>query len=380
MRRADASLLLRTLELRGGGAIDPLEWTPAVLASILPVVRSEGAELWLYRRLEELGILSDEAVAHLIRPTARELAIRWMRVDEQTEAVIREFTALGIPFALIKGPARRAAAGTLYRYADAKSSSDVDVMVPEDRAEAAWHALIEREYEVAADAHRPRIHPHHFHLPPIWDDRRVAVEIHFSTDRWVPPREAWRRATVGADPVTWSGHDLRIPNATELVWHGLAHAFKQGPPLAYRLRSLLDAVAIMASGAVIRWDVIRERIDAGEVREQHWSDQSPVVPAAAVFAWLGAAAGLAGARIPEDMSAHGVVSLERLVRWRALLDGVRSARLSYRLLEEGIRCEAGLVPTPSAPGAPSLVRAQYFANTGTARLSYLIWRGLTSPT
>ena len=376
MRPADTSLLLRTLQLSGGGPVDSPAWSPLLLRSILPVLREQGADLWLFRRLEDLGLLADEARSQVVGPLLRELAIRWMRIDEQTEAVIGALTSLGIPFALIKGVARRAATAR-YPYADAKSSSDVDVLVPEEAAEAAWHGLIRNGYEVASSGDGPRTHPLHFHLPPIWDDRRVAVEIHFSTDRWVPPSEAWCRATVEADPVTWCGHQLKIPSATELLWHGLTHAFKSGPAAAYRLRAFLDAASILVS-APIRWDLIRERIREGEVREQRWGESSLLAAPDVVYRWLAGAARLAGSELPSDIQAAGAVSLEHLVQWRALFDKVQPYSMQERVLDEGIRREGGWDPGSTDPKTPGYARVRHRAVTRAIRLSYHAWRGIIS--
>lgn len=377
MRMANVKLLLRTLQLRGASSMDPGSWTPAVMQSLLPLLHQQGADLWLFRRLEDLGLLADEERARVVRPLARALSLRWMRIDEQTEAVIRVLSGLGIPFRLIKGVARRAAAQR-YPYADAKSSSDVDVLVPEEAAETAWQGLLRHGCEVAASPDGPRTHPLHFHLPPIWDARRVAVEIHFSTDRWVPPAEAWRRATVAADRVSWCGHELEIPSATELLWHGLTHAFKSGPAAGYRLRAFLDAASIMAS-APIRWEVIRGRIHSGEVREQRWGETSISAPAEVVGRWLGGAARLAGVELPAELRPAGSLSLEHLVRWRGLFDKVEPWTIQERLLDEGIRREGGWDPAATDPERSGYLRARHRALTRVIRLSYSAWRGVLSP-
>lgn len=377
MRAADTTLLLRTLQLSGSSGIDSRAWTPRLLRALLPVLREQGADLWLFRRLEELGLLADDARAGIVRPLARDLAIRWMRIDEQTEAVIEALNSLGIEFVLIKGVARRASAGR-YPYADAKTSADVDVLVPEAAAESAWQGLLDSGYEVASSGDSPRTHPLHFHLPPIWDRRQVAVEIHFSTDRWVPPREAWRRATVEADSVTWCGHELRIPNATELLWHGLTHAFKSGPAAAYRLRAFLDAASIMAC-APIRWDVIRERVRAGEVREQRWGEASVVAATDVIHRWLGGAAWLAGSELPGDLQVAGTLSLKHLVQWRARFPNVAPYTMQERLLDEGLRREAGWDPGSTDPETPGYPRLRHRAVTRAIRLWYYAWRGIISP-
>lgn len=375
MRPADAALLVRTLQIGNVATPGTEGWTRSRLERVLPAVRDQGALLWLYRRLDAVGVLAQPGVIELLRPEVRELSLRAARVEEQTDVVIRALREEGIPFALIKGQARRAAAASFYPYGDARSPSDVDVLVQEQDAEAAWDALVRRGHRVAANGDGPRSHPLHFHLPPIWDERLVAVEIHFSTDRWLPPAEAWRRATATADQVTWWGHELRIPSATELLWHVAAHAFKGGPGDAFRLRAFLDAAAVLSGSRPINWEVIRDRIAAGEVKEQRWRRSSPVVPDQVIARWLGTAARLGGTELPPDLARAGTVSLERLIRWRSLVAGLPLPRLRRRILMAGLLGETGLDALPWRD--PGSEHGGGRAVTRGARWSYAAWRRLS---
>ena len=50
---------------------------------------------------------------------------------------------------------------------------------------------------------------------------------------------------------TWFEHDglgLKVPSATELLWHGVAHGVHQGAA-GFRLRFLLDAAAVWCQWA-----------------------------------------------------------------------------------------------------------------------------------
>ncbi len=159
----------------------------------------------------------------------------------------------GVPSVLLKGSARRAAAA-LYPYADARDTLDIDLLVPEACARPLWECLRSAGYEVMVE-----LPPGHFHLDPLSRPGGVAVEIHTSTSLRIPPEEAWRRAASDGDVVEHDGLGLKVPSATELLWHGVAHGVHQGAA-GFRLRFLLDAAAVCASGRAVDWDLIGERL------------------------------------------------------------------------------------------------------------------------
>ena len=370
---ADAQLILDLLRLRGGpdAAAVAEAWKRASADPMLAtLLRLEGAELWLYRRLRTLGLTSDPALAEALRTAAHRDALIGLRVDEETEAVAGILTGAGIPFSLIKGPARRAAA-SLYPFADARSTSDVDLLVPEARGDEAWQALAAAGY-VAVD---PEGTPdEHFHLPPLWSARRVAVELHTSTSAHVTPADAWRRATDGADTVTWAGRTLSVGSATELLWHGLSHAFMHGGD-GVRLRTFLDGAAILASGRAIDWAVIESRIASGEVRNP---ESDALVQPRELRRWIATSALLAGVEVPAAITSDGRCPLAQLLRWRTLALGAPIGRAGRgRLLEEAARCEFGMSLTPTLAHQSRLRWARRFVASAAARAVYIGWRALT---
>ena len=369
----DALLLLDLLRLRGGpgGASVAEAWRRASANPRLPeLLRLEGAELWLYRRLRALNLVTDPALAEVLRAAAHRDALIGLRVDEETEAVIDVLSAAGVPFSLIKGPARRAAAA-LYPFADARSTSDVDVLVPAARGDEAWAALTTAGYEPVDAAGTP---DEHFHLPPLWTARRVAVELHTSTSAHVEPAEAWRRVTDGADAIRWAGRMLSVGSATELLWHGLSHAFMHGGE-GVRLRTFLDGAAILASGRTIEWAVVEARIGAREVRNP---ESDAVVRPRELRRWIATAAMLGGVEVPAEIAADGCYPLAQLLRWRALALGAPVGRAGRgRLLEEAARCEFGLSLTPTLAHQSRLRWARRFVASAAARAVYVGWRAVT---
>lgn len=371
MSRHGAGTLLRTLRFAPADSTLAAGWTPVLVRELLRLARAEGAVLWLARRLGDLGVLADPELAAIVRPVAYRELPRGMRVDEQTEAVVESFTAREIPFVLLKGPARRALTAH-YPYADARSTTDVDILVPEGRARAAWEGLREQGYE---EAYPPgTLPPNVVHLPPIWDHRRVAVEIHVTTSPWVTPEEAWRRATTDSTGVTWRGRQLDLPGATELIWHGLAHAYSHEPAEVYRLRAFLDVAAILAVRPRVDWETIAARLAGGELHEIQWRVSPRPLDPALARQWLGAAAWLAGVSLPAAVAPATPLALERLVRWRGVVGRLPAERLRERVLAEGVRCEVGLEPTRIMDGSTPTQRIRRVVVTRLSRLAYRGWR------
>lgn len=371
MSRRDARVLLDTLELGGtvergeGPAAGALRegWRSVHGRAMAAALAWEGGVQWLARRLGSLG-LAEAPPAELrasLRAAATAERAANLQVDEEAEEVVRYLLGRGIPCVLIKGTARRAAAG-LYPCADARATVDVDMLLTGEGVEAAWHDLRARGWPLATDASATPAG--HYHPPPLRGPHGVTVELHRSTAAALPPDEAWRRANSGADVVDWHGLRVRVPPATELLWHGLAHALDAGPR-AFRLRYFLDGAAILAAGAALDWEELAARVSA----------RAEVDPRLA-RAWLGAAARLAGRPLPPLLSdAQVSFDLVRTMAWRlAVLGRGGGARFGERLLEEGTRAELRLPVTPVVEGTGAFRRSRRWVAGRAARLAYRAWR------
>lgn len=358
-------LLFRTLQLRPETpAVELAEaWCAERPDGLLALTAYEGAAQWVLRRLQTTASDASAPAGFVqsLRVRTRQEAARNLLVDAEAERVIARIEAAGIPCVLIKGTARRAAAAR-YPYADARATHDVDVLVPADAAGRAWGDLRAAGYGRVSEATSPH------HLPPLIGEGSVGVELHTSLAHAMAPDEAWRRTTDGADELEWSGRRVRVPSATELLWHGLAHALK-ATMVAWRLRYFLDGSAILAAGQPIMWPVISERLDAGEAGD----------PAQA-RRWLGAAARLAGGALPAEVAGNeAAFDVARALRWRrAVLARHKDALFGARLLEEGTRVELGLSTAPAVEGTGPLLQARRRLGGRAARMVYVVWRALNA--
>lgn len=276
-----ARLVAHTLRL--GNGLEPTQlaaqWRDARTGGLDRLVEFEGCALWLQRRLQQIGAasLAELGFASWLRRRAHADAARNLLVDAEMTVVAKLLARWGVPHLFIKGSARRLAC-QLYPFADARATHDVDVLVPADAAQPVWDRLRAWGY---GPAMRPdETPPEHHHLPALWNDGRVAVEVHCSTSPYLAPAAAWTRATAGASDVERDGLRLRVPGATELLWNGLAHGLRHRAN-GFRLHFLLDGAAIWASGATIDWREIVRRAQAGEAGRR-------------AGRWLSAAAWLAG--------------------------------------------------------------------------------------
>lgn len=364
-----ATLLLQTL--RFGDRLEPASlraaWATAATPGLARLVSFEGCALWLYRRLRQIdeawaSPLATSTFGTWLERRARADAAQNMRVDAQTESLLRLLNARGIPHVLLKGAARRAAAH-LFPYADARTTNDVDVLLPATEARHMWEQLRTLGYDYAT---RPEHTPSgHYHLPPLCDRGRVAVELHTSTSRAVSSEEAWRRASSGTRELRQHGITMPVPSSTELLWHGVTHAVHHQTG-AFRLRFFQDVSVILASGAEIDWGELRARLDSTEIADR-----------SVTGAWLGAAAWLAGTRLSTDITGSvAPFDLPRALRWRlAVLRRLSSTtRSGEKLLEEGTRAEIGWGLTPAPAGTPVLLRGRRRAAAAAARFTYSLWR------
>lgn len=361
------AVLLGTLRL--GDEPTPAEtqsaWRGLETAGLSALVDHEGCALWLYRRLKGAGALAvpQPHFTAWLSQRSRDQAARNLLVDARIDRLSEWLRQCGYPHVWLKGAARRAGAAR-YPYADARATNDVDLIVPQEVAQEVWEGLRRSGYEPAGP---PGLTPpDHFHLVPLWSEDRVAVELHLSTSTQVSPEEAWRRATSSGVTVSRDGRTLAIPGATELLWHGMAHGLLHGTR-GFRLRYLLDASVVLASGEPVAWDTVAERLQSSEVPSRELS-----------LAWLGAAASLAGCTLPPDLGGVAPFALGRALRWRlaVLRRSAGYPRAAEKLVEEGTRAEIGWPLLPGVPGTSAAVRLRRRSASLAARGVYQAWRML----
>ncbi len=343
-------------------------WADMNTTALLALTKSEGADVWLDRRLRENRTAVPVTIATKLRERMKRAAVLNLRIDEQTVRVGALLTAHDLPWALIKGQARRAAASK-YPFANARTVSDVDLLVPQDTAHDAWQLLcthgFSRLYEES-----PWIKADH-HLPVISDASGVAVELHTTTMLTVPPTEAWRRATEGSDEVEWQGLAVRVPSATELVWQALAGGAADGVE-GFALRALLSVAAILTTQPSIDWELIAARMAAAEVAEVETDRR---VGDEQLRRYLDLAAAFAGVEVPAVFRPRTPANIALLLRWRSRLYGSRVPRaVRERLLEEGLRVEASLPLTPWHALIDPFRNTRRRVSSIAARAIYTGWR------
>src|SRR2546427_9435986 len=148
-----ADLLLTTLRLRGDCGVAGLRrrWADLDPAGLAALAEYEGSVLWLHRRLRELGLF-DVVPANLsewLSTRARRLAARNLLVDAQRDELVQILNDWRVPHVLLKGAAQRLAADR-YPYADARPTTDVDVLVPAELALPTWDGLRTTGFESVA--------------------------------------------------------------------------------------------------------------------------------------------------------------------------------------------------------------------------------------
>ena len=385
-----ARLLLDTLRL-APDTIDATlaaRWARADDTALVTLAKYEGAEIWLARRLRAHGITLGAASADALDAAALRARARTMRADAALESVLEAFRATQVECVLLKSAALRRLTARL-PYADARTSADVDVLVsPADGDHAlgvlrarGWSLLDLAEVVQTGDLAVPApsergtrraslaAQPKH-HLPSVADASGVAIELHLSTGPSVRPMEAWRRAITARVQATVGTHQAWVPTDTWLLVHAVTHALSDTMESArggLRLRHWLDG-AVLIAGGELRWDLIRERVETGELG-----------PSALARSWLWSAATLAGVPLGIDEIGPGDLAplpLERLLAWRlhVLARHAATDRWGQKLLEEGARTEIGLAP--ELPWKPETWRVRLRRRSAqlAARASYRWWR------
>lgn len=355
------NLLFHTLRLKPARGADALatDWRTTPADGLMPLLLFEGAAAWLQRRLTETGLEAAAPTPFLeaLRARIRKEAATNLLVDEEVVRVVRLLTDARVPNVLLKGNARRAAAAR-WPCADARYTSDVDVIVPAAESQRAWDLLTAAGYSRATDA----LSPHE--LPALIGPARISVDIHISLAHRLPADEAWRRVSTNAIEIPWQGMVVRVPNATEMLWHAVTHALQHGV-IAWRLRFFQDGASILGGADAIDWETIRRRVAAREISD-----------VTSVQRWLGSAADLAGVTLPADVS-NGAppFGVANALQWRAEVLARRTVEgYGGRLLEEGTRVELGWDPAPAAEHWSPLMRMKRRLAGQAARLAYRRWQ------
>lgn len=354
-----ADVLFRTLQLESAPDEPARQWSGVAPDGLAALLAWEQAESWTLRRLTETGSAASAPAALVdhLKSRVRQEAARNLLVDAEKARVVDRLASARLPFVLMKGSARRALHGR-FPCIDARYTTDVDVLLPEDAAATAWTAM-------SADGYRPVSEERPHHLAPLIGAGRVAVELHTSTSHTLDPAEAWRRTEATAATVEWSGRKVRVPGVTEMLWHALSHALRAELLVTWKLRALHEAAPLLAGSEPIDWDVISARLASGELPDERLART-----------YLGTAAQLAGRPLPEGI-AGGAPAFDAaiMLRWRLeVFNKHEDSGYGARLLEEGTRAELGLDPADVVPDTGLIKQTRRRLGSRAARLIYRRWR------
>ncbi len=365
----DAGLLVDTLRLTPKADVGVLDqrWAHTDARALIELADQEGAALWLQRRVKALGLTLVADARDMLIAAARRDAANALRVDAELEAVLPILDASDLPVALLKSAAMRRLVARI-PYGNARAPVDVDLLLPTKVAQRAWDLLVEQGY-----TQRPELSPpaDGHHLPVLISPRGVAVELHVSTLGAVPPNEAWRRATFEGVTTMFAGRARPIPSDTELLWHAISHAVSHIEERALpglRLKTWLDAAALLTSEPTIDWNRIEDRLDSAEMASQEIARR-----------WLRTAADFSGRPLPpEARRLRNAIPLQvkRMVSWRLRTNArhPHDGGWKSRLLEEGARGEVGTRLEPSFSPAPAWLRLRHTIATHVARGWWLVSR------
>jgi len=337
-------------------------WRTLRPAPLLGLIQLERCALWLYRRIRVLNLepaVPPELLAPL-RDQATQLAARNLLVDAQALELSRWLKARGTPHIFLKGIALRASAAQL-PYADARSTNDVDVLVPEEQAQPVWEAMQREGYTVVRDPSDNRtVH----HLFPLWNANKIAVEIHTSISPTIAAQDIWERTRAHAHEASWQAVSVPVPSPTDLLWHSVSHAMRDGA-LAWHLRYFQDPAVILASGVPIEWDEVERRIAAGVPAQRERAAR-----------WLGTASWLADVPLPASMAALAPpCDLLGLLAWRhwVLSHTTGRPRVQKTLLEEASRAEGKLLVRSLEELDPAR-RPRRVGSAIAGQAAYGLWR------
>lgn len=332
----------------------------------------EGAGIWLFRRLRALRIFETlpAGFREQLKAQAFAAAMRGLRVEEEALETLRLLGSAGVPVVLIKGIARRALAPE-FPYLDARITNDVDLLVPADRIQEGYDLLVSQGYE-PADPDDAKRRDHH-HLPGLWNERRIAVELHATTSSRISPNTAWARASEGGRELEWGHLRVRVPAPTEIAWAATTHAINDMIVQGHRLQHFLEVAALAEPRPGLDWTLLLGRTGESETFEE---ESGTDYPPAIARQWLQGSLQLVAAGIRPALPLPAL-DLEGLLGWRLTILASRSTlgrALSERLLEEGVRQLIGVDPQRAPSGTRPLYRLRRRLAGGMSRVVYRTWR------
>jgi hypothetical protein len=253
-------LLLATA---GGEAMDatirklaagPIDWD-----RFLGLVVQERGEAIVSARLGRVGVDMPATVRDMLRALAIRSDLRMAVLSQRLDQTIAALTNTGIPVLLLKG----AALGrTLYRSLPRRPMLDLDLLVPEDKGQAARQVALATDWVPGELELKVAFYEGHYHLAPLHDGRGLDFNLEIHTAlfpvghpfNW-PAEELWARSRPLAE------NAARIPSIEDLLLHVALHFFWSHAAHFGPWRTFRD-VRVIAEDRQLDWDAFVRRARA----------------------------------------------------------------------------------------------------------------------
>jgi hypothetical protein len=190
------------------------------------------------------------AHAQRLDQAARAWTVHLLKLEQLLDDVLDTLAPRGIEVVLLKGAA---VARATYRSFAERPMSDLDLLVPPDRAADAWSRLIATGWTPWMPSRPPGRYAAHHHLPPLVrsDAPSARVEIHRDL---LPPGHGFRLAAAAvraaAQPVDSRGRRALVPHPVHRLLHVCLHFAWSHEMQWGAWRALRDVTAIAARGEV----------------------------------------------------------------------------------------------------------------------------------
>jgi hypothetical protein len=294
-----------TTEIRASASTGSLDWV-----AVAEIATSEMVTPALWNALQRSGIaaLVPDHVAEQLRGAYLVTVLQNARFKEQALAITRALNAHGIRPTFLKGGA--SLFHTPYDDQGCRAMADLDILVPEDRAEESQKTIMALGYapiDIEFD------HSQHHHLRPLWRETSPGtVEVHRAL--LAPPATSLVRGDFIHQhlvPLSTSGAQLLVPDATLRIVHILFHSGIVDRNYARRSSWLRDVHELAATqsafGTEVDWPAIGQVMgDAGS--------------AELLEAWTYLAHRMFGSPLPDVVKpTRRAVMYERLTRMQVAL-------------------------------------------------------------
>jgi hypothetical protein len=193
--------------------------------------------------------------AHLaqLRKLAMVVEFRMLHVRQRLNETVDVLAAAGIDAVLLKGAALGC---TVYPTPVDRPMSDIDVLVPAERAREARDILLRAGWTWNSELWQDQDYSGHHHLPPLSDARGGTLRLELHTELFItghPFPLSGRLVRRDARTVTVDGRSFRVPSTLHQLLHACLHfAWSHGLRLA-SWRAFRDVGALTQRGGVA-WD------------------------------------------------------------------------------------------------------------------------------